>query len=60
MADERKYYRLDENGLDHLVGLVKRDTQKKLNEGSNIGIEEDTIGVTGFATNLDIDSLFRN
>lgn len=53
------YYRLDQEGLDHLIGLVKRDTQKKLEEGSNISIENDTIAVTEFATNLEIDRLFN-
>lgn len=57
--DERKYIRLDDNGLDHLVTLIKRDMQKKMTEGNNIDIENDTVSVTDFVTNLEIDNLFN-
>lgn len=57
--DERKYIRLDDDGLNHLVSLVKRDMQKKMTEGNNITIDEDQISVTEFATNLEIDNLFN-
>ena len=57
--DERKYIRLDDDGLNHLVSLIKRDMQKKMTEGNNIGIENDTVSVTDFATNLEIDQLFN-
>lgn len=53
------YVRLDDKGLDHLVSLIKRDMQKKMTEGNNIAIDEDKISVSEFATNLEIDNLFR-
>lgn len=53
------YVRLDDKGLDHLVTLIKRDMQKKMSEGNNIGIENDKVSVTDFATNLEIDNLFN-
>ncbi len=54
-----RYIRLDDTGLGHLIDLIKRDTQMKLSEGNNIGIDNDVVSVTDFATNLEIDQLFN-
>lgn len=54
------YERLDDEGTAYLIKTIKRKTQKKLQEGPNILIDDDTISVSDFATNMDIDALFND
>jgi len=54
------YERLDEEGTAYLIKKIKKNTQKKLQEGQNIMIDDDTISVSDFATNMDIDALFND